>query len=79
LRRCGISAATLASMASVKALPKFEVAAAVLSFALIFVCGLAGQMALRAGMEQKTVDTAVKCAILLLFFVFGLSSIGLMI
>src|SRR5262249_34511075 len=60
-------------------LPKYEVAAAIVSFTLIFVCGLAGQVAQRAGMEQKTADALVKCAILLLFFVSGLSCIGLMI
>jgi hypothetical protein len=66
-------------MASPKLLPKFEVAAAIVSFALIFVCGLAGQVAIRPGAGQRTVEAVVKCAILLLFFVFGLSCIGLMI
>src|SRR5437773_7710019 len=50
-----------------KALAKFEAVAAIVPFALIFVCGLVGQVAL------------VKCAILLCFFILGLSSIGLML
>jgi hypothetical protein len=62
-----------------KVLPKIELAAAIASFALIFLCGLAGQLAVRAGFDQQLMDVAVRCVILLLFFIFGFSCIGLMV
>ena len=62
-----------------KPLVKLELAAAVLSFALIFVCGLIGRLAVRAGAGEKSTDMAVRGSILLLFFIFGLSCIGLLV
>jgi len=66
-------------MASPRVLPKLEVAAAIVSFALIFVCGVAGRLAVRAGMEQKTAEMLTRGGVLLFFLVFGFSSIGLML
>lgn len=62
-----------------KALPKLEAIAAIVSFALIFVCGIAGQIALHLGVSHKVVDVAVPGAILLLFCVFGFAALGLML
>ena len=62
-----------------KALPQFEFFAAIISFALIFVSGIAGHVAHSAGVDQKTVDVAVHCAALLLFLIFGFSCFGLAI
>ncbi|HYL74013.1 MAG TPA: hypothetical protein VEU96_07385 [Bryobacteraceae bacterium] len=66
-------------MPASKTLPKLEAIAAVGSFALIFVAGLVGRMAIRAGMDEKTAGVLTRCGILLLFFIFGFSCIGLMI
>ena len=66
-------------MASLKALPRFETAAAIVSFGLIFAVGLARQIALRAGVDEKTADIATRSGVMLLFTVFGFSSIGLML
>jgi hypothetical protein len=60
-----------------KSLTRLEITAAIASFALIFVSGLARQVALRAGFEQKTADLATQCAVIALFFVFALACIGL--
>jgi hypothetical protein len=60
-----------------KALTLFEISAAFASFVLIFISGLARQVALHAGFDQKTVDIWTRCAVILLFFVFALCCIGL--
>lgn len=60
-----------------KPLTRFEIAATILSFGMILACGLLRQLALRMGFEQKLVDLATRCSVLLLFFVFAFSAIGL--
>ena len=66
-------------MGSRKILPRIEAIAAIASFALIFLCGLARQLAIQAGVDAKTADIATRCAVLLLFCIFGFSCIGLMV
>ncbi len=67
----------LKAVVQMKALPRFELAASIASFALIFVCGLLRQLALRSGAPQSTVDLMTRLAVLLLFFVFAFSLLGL--
>jgi hypothetical protein len=62
-----------------RALTRFELIAAIVSFALIFVCGAAKEIAVRRGVDEAAADKGAKAAILLLFFIFGLSCIGLMV
>lgn len=62
-----------------KLLPKLEIIAAAVSFALIFATGMARQIAIRAGIDQETADTLTRLAVLLLFLVLGFSLIGLMV
>jgi len=62
-----------------KLLPKLEAIAAILSFAMIFVCGLLGQAAVAAGMNPDTAGKLVRLAVLLFFLIFGFACIGLMI
>ena len=66
-------------MAASKALVKFEIVAAILAFALIFICGLLRQIAIRFGIEEKMADMLTRGSILLLFCVFGFACIGLMV
>ncbi len=62
-----------------KVLTKLEGIAAVLSFVMIFVCGLLGQAAAAAGMSPDTAGKLTRLAVLLFFFIFGFACIGLMI
>ena len=62
-----------------KSLPRLEAIAALVAFSLIFVSGIAGQIALRLGVSDSVVKVAVPAAILLLFCVFGFALIGLML
>jgi len=62
-----------------KSLVKLEAVLAGVSFALIFVTGAVGQVAIHAGMDPKSADFMVHAAILLLFCIFGFSCIGLML
>jgi hypothetical protein len=64
---------------AMKGLVKYEIVMATVSFALIFLAGVAGHMAVQAGSDQKTVDPIVHAAILILFCFFGFSCIGLML
>lgn len=66
-------------MESMRGLVKAEVLVAAISFVLIFLSGVTGHFIALAGVEQKTVDMGVKAAILLFFFLFGFSLIGLML
>jgi hypothetical protein len=63
----------------VKPLVKFEIVLATVSFGLIFVAGVAGRLAVKAGHDPKAVDPIVHASILLLFCFFGFSCIGLML
>jgi hypothetical protein len=63
----------------VKLLPKLEAIAAVLSFAMIFVCGLLGHAASAAGMNPDTAGKLARLGVLFFFFIFGFSCVGLMI
>src|SRR3954464_3314462 len=60
-------------------LVKLEAIMAGVSFALIFVTGAVGQVAIHTGMDPKSADFIVHAVILLLFCVFGFSCIGLML
>ena len=62
-----------------RGLTKFELIAAGVSFGLIFAAGIAKQIAVRSGMDEQTADKGAKVVILLLFFIFGFSCIGLMV
>jgi hypothetical protein len=63
----------------VKLLPKLEAIAAIFSFVMIFVCGLLGQAAAASGMNPDTAGKLTRLGVLLFFFIFGFSCIGLMI
>jgi hypothetical protein len=56
-----------------------EAIAAASSFTLIFVAGVAGRIAVLAGMDEKTAGVLTKGVILLLFFVFGFACVGLLL
>src|SRR5438046_1459219 len=60
-------------------LVKFELLVAAISFALIFIAGAAGRLAVYAGMDTGTADLMAKSAMLLLFCIFGFMCIGLLL
>jgi hypothetical protein len=62
-----------------KALTKFEIAAAILSFAMIFGLGILRVIVLHFGWPEKAVDLAMRTGVVLLFVVFGFCCIGLML
>jgi hypothetical protein len=62
-----------------KRLIKFEIVVAISAFCMIFLCGVAGEVAVRSGMSRETADIAVHSAMLLLFCLFGFACMGLML
>jgi hypothetical protein len=64
---------------AMKALPKLEIAAAVASFALIFVSGVFRLLLIRAGVDEKAAKSAMAAWAIFFFLIFGFSCIGLMI
>ena len=66
-------------MAASNALPTLEAVAAVVSFGGIFLSGVAGRIALHAGVPLPIVKNVVVAGILGAFTLFGCACIGLMI